>query len=42
MGVTIIEVTSNFALEKAHGFYETLGYEKTSVRLARDAASSRS
>ncbi|GMM93664.1 GNAT family N-acetyltransferase [Qipengyuania sp. MTN3-11] len=32
---TLIEVTSRFELEQAHGFYEALGFEKTSVRLAR-------
>ena len=35
-GCYIVEVTSRFELERAHGFYEALGYAKTSVRLARD------
>ncbi len=35
-GCQLVEVTSNLARERAHGFYEHLGYEKTSVRLARE------
>jgi len=31
----MVEVTSRFELMRAHGFYERLGYERTSVRLAR-------
>ncbi len=31
----MVEVTSNLARSAAHRFYERLGYEKTSVRLAR-------
>jgi GNAT superfamily N-acetyltransferase len=33
-GCQLVEVTSNLARERAHAFYERLGYEKTSVRLA--------
>lgn len=35
-GCQLVEVTSNLARERAHAFYERLGYEKTSVRLARE------
>jgi len=35
-GCRIVEVTSNLARTHAHAFYERLGYEKTSVRLARE------
>jgi predicted N-acetyltransferase YhbS len=34
-GCQLCEVTSNLALIDAHAFYERLGFEKTSVRLAR-------
>lgn len=37
-GCQLVEVTSNFAREDAHAFYERLGFEKTSVRLAREPA----
>ena len=33
-GCTIVEVTSRFELERAHAFYERIGFKKTSVRLA--------
>ena len=33
-GCTIVEVTSRFDLKRAHAFYERLGFEQTSVRLA--------
>jgi GNAT superfamily N-acetyltransferase len=35
-GCRIVEVTSNLARTRAHGFYESLGYEKSSIRLARE------
>ncbi|MGX7896417.1 GNAT family N-acetyltransferase [Tsuneonella sp. HG222] len=35
-GCRIVEVTSHVSRERAHAFYEALGYEKTSVRLARE------
>lgn len=35
-GCQLVEVTSNLARERAHAFYERLGFEKTSVRLSRE------
>ncbi len=40
-GCHLVEVTSRFDLVDAHSFYQKLGYEKTSVRLARALPSMR-
>jgi GNAT superfamily N-acetyltransferase len=37
-GCGLLEITSNLRRADAHAFYERIGYEKTSVRLARTLA----
>ncbi len=35
-GCGLLEVTSNNSLVDAHAFYESIGYQRTSIRLAKD------
>jgi len=38
LGCRIVEVTSNMRRERAHHFYEQLGYERTSYRFMKTLA----
>jgi GNAT superfamily N-acetyltransferase len=38
-GCGLLEITSNSKRTDAHAFYESLGYERTSVRLAKTIGS---
>jgi ribosomal protein S18 acetylase RimI-like enzyme len=38
LGCGLVEVTSNMKRDRAHSFYERLGYERTSYRFAKTLA----